>query len=76
MKKKLSMDLGELRVESFDTQGQHPLRGTVYGQEDDSDCYTYSCQGTCGASPPSHHNLEKEGAPTRLVLTVCAVCCV
>jgi hypothetical protein len=75
MKKKLTLDADALRVESFGTVDGTPARGTVLGK-DDSDCYTYSCQGTCGASPPSLAAAERDAGPTRINLTACQVCCV
>ena len=53
--KKLSLDLNQLAVESFETDadGQSP-RGTVRGNAE-TDCCTFSCQGTCGAPPPSSY---------------------
>ena len=60
--KKLSLDLAELRVESFATaaDAQSP-RGTVRGNAL-SDCCTFSCAGTCGVNPPSNDN---PALPTR-----------
>ena len=56
--KKLTLDLTELRVESFDTFVPEEQRGTVRAN---SGCVTYSCPpaGTCGAYPDSL--IEKEG---------------
>lgn len=76
--KKLSLDLAELRVESFETDANAlSPRGTVRGNAE-SDCCTYSCEGTCGASPPSTDN---PAFPTRLCgdtedMTGCLPCCV
>lgn len=69
--KKLSLDLAELKVESFDTFIAEAERGTVRGA---GSCYTYSCppNGTCGASPPSDSTLEKMNAS----FTNCPQCCV
>jgi hypothetical protein len=67
--KKLSLDLAELRVESFDTFVPEAQRGTVRGN---GSCYTYSCPGTCGATPPSDSTLEKMD----LSRTNCPQCCV
>jgi hypothetical protein len=72
--KKLSLKADELRVESFDTLSGAAGRGTVFGH----DCPTYSCEGTCGASPPpSDTTLAAEAIirPTRQADT-CLVCCV
>lgn len=70
--KKLSLDLAELKVESFDTFIPEAERGTVRGA---GSCYTYSCPpaGTCGASPPSDSTLEKMDLVSR---TNCPQCCV
>jgi hypothetical protein len=56
--KKLSLDLGELKVESFDTFIPESDRGTVRAN---GSCYTWSCPpaGTCGAYPDSM--IEKYG---------------
>jgi hypothetical protein len=51
--KKLSLDLAELRVESFETAGDEGWRGTVRGLAE-SDCCTISCAGTCGNIPDSN----------------------
>jgi hypothetical protein len=50
--KKLSLDVGELKVESFDTFVPEEKRGTVRAN---GDCATWSCppQGTCGMYPDS-----------------------
>jgi hypothetical protein len=55
MKRKLSLDLNELRVETFDTDVAGAPRGTVRGLAD-SDCCTFSCNGTCGIAPDSDLN--------------------
>jgi hypothetical protein len=45
--KKLNLDLGTLRVESFETfVSERHARGTVRAN---AGCVTYSCGGTCGA---------------------------
>ena len=46
--KKLSLDMDALRVESFPTADDQSQRGTVRGHVE-TDCCTYSCNGTCGA---------------------------
>jgi hypothetical protein len=74
MKKKLGLKADELRVESFGTVDGTPARGTVLGK-DGTDCYTYSCEGTCGASPPSYADAQKAGAGTFVDPTYCIVCC-
>jgi len=76
--KKLSLDLAELRVESFETAGDgRSPRGTVRGNAL-SDCCTFSCAGTCGIIPDSTDNAV---APTRRCqdtndMTGCQPCCV
>jgi hypothetical protein len=47
--KKLTLDLDELAVESFDAAPSlHDQRGTVEGQTGgDETCYTCSCLGSC-----------------------------
>jgi len=54
--KKLSLELGELKVESFETFVAEGDRGTVRAK---GSCYTWSCGGTCGADPGSA--IEKDG---------------
>jgi hypothetical protein len=54
--KKLSLDLAELTVESFETFVAERDRGTVRAN---CGCVTWSCGGTCGAAPPS--DVEKNG---------------
>ena len=48
MKKKLSLSLDALRVESFETTDGLSAGGTVRAFVD-TDCCTASCTGTCGA---------------------------
>ena len=49
--KKLSLDLAELKVESFETfVRDRDARGTVRAN---AGCETWSCGGTCGAQPDS-----------------------
>lgn len=50
-RKKLSLDLAELRVESFRTQAESAGRGTVRAHGYTEPDYP-SCALTCGASPP------------------------
>ena len=45
---KLSLDLAELKVESFETFVAESDRGTVRANQG---CVTWSCGGTCGAAP-------------------------
>ena len=47
---KLSLDLAELKVESFETFVAERDRGTVRANQG---CVTWSCGGTCGAFPDS-----------------------
>ena len=55
--KKLSLEIAELHVESFDTFVPEERRGTVRGN---GSCYTFSCPpGTCGIAPDS--TVEKDG---------------
>ena len=54
--KKLSLNLSELEVESFETFVTERDRGTVRARQD---CYTWSCGGTCGAAPDT--TIMKEG---------------
>ena len=71
--KKLTLDLSELRVESFRTDQAEARRGTVRGHVE-TDCCTISCGGTCGIFPDS-------GVPAALAATTppgrcSAFCCV
>jgi len=55
--KKLSLELADLSVESFETfVSERAARGTVRAN---GSCYTWSCGGTCGAQPAS--DVEKNG---------------
>ena len=55
--RKLSLDVAELTVESFETFVPEERRGTVRGN---GSCYTFSCPpGTCGIAPDS--TIEKDG---------------
>lgn len=70
MKTKLKLDLDRLSVETFETALENGGRGTVRGYRD-----TYSCAGTCGASPPETIDCRR---PTTLVtdeMTLCFACC-
>ena len=75
---KLRMELDALRVESFDTGEVMARPGTVFGRQ----CPTYSCQGTCGASPPPSETdttaLEMAQAPRTRGggFSDCFACCV
>ncbi len=53
---KLSLDLTELKVESFETFVAERHRGTVRANQG---CVTWSCGGTCGMYPDSQ--VMKEG---------------
>jgi hypothetical protein len=47
--KKLSLQLDELRVESFETStAERSARGTVHGNLATASCPGYSCAPTCG----------------------------
>ena len=76
--KKLSLDLNQLAVESFETDADgQSLRGTVRGNAE-TDCCTFSCQGTCGIIPDSTGTALK---PTNKCgdtndMTGCMPCCV
>jgi hypothetical protein len=54
--KKLSLDLAELTVESFETFVAERDRGTVGANQG---CVTWSCGGTCGAAPDT--TIVKDG---------------
>ncbi len=70
--KKLSLDVAELRVESFETHVPEDRRGTVRANA--GSCPTYSCPpGTCGASPPSD---SWEAKLAMWSATDCPICCV
>ena len=72
--KKLSLNLSELNVESFETfVSERGARGTVRANRS---CVTWSCGGTCGAQPAS--DVEKNGdyAGTFLNCTNNGACCV
>ncbi|HEU4560928.1 MAG TPA: pinensin family lanthipeptide [Longimicrobium sp.] len=69
--KKLSLDVAELKVDSFETYVPEEQRGTVRGA---GSCPTYSCPpGTCGASPPSDSWAAKMAVWSQ---TNCPICCV
>jgi len=61
--KKLSLDLSNLRVESFDTVAGNGARGTVNAHGYTEPGYP-SCDRTCGASPPPETGLCAMGGPT------------
>lgn len=68
--KKLKLE--ELAVESFEAGAADAMPGTVHARQD---CVTYSCQGTCGASPPTDSTTALQAKPTRDELTLCLPCC-
>ena len=68
--KKLTMDLGSLAVESFETFVGKENRATVRAH---GDCVTWSCGGTCGAQPLS--DIEKNGVAA-ISFYPKGVCCV
>ena len=51
--KKMSLNLDQLTVESFEIANARQMRGTVRGHDVCSDVCTFSCAGTCGILPPS-----------------------
>jgi len=65
--KKLSLELVELKVESFETFIAEPDRGTVHAN---GGCVTWSCGGTCGADLGS--NLAKNGVAAASFRNCCA----
>ena len=69
--KKLKLELDELAVETFETGDAEALPGTVHARQD---CVTYSCAGTCGASPPTD-STALPAKPTRDDMTMCIPCC-
>lgn len=71
--KKLSLDLTELRVETFATDDARESRGTVRGHAP-TDCCTWSCEGTCGAYPDSDLNARAQ-ALTRPPAQCSNFCC-
>ena len=70
--KKLSLDLNELRVETFATDDAGEDRGTVRGHAE-TDCCTISCGGTCGILPDSN---PRAANATRPPAQCSAFCCV
>ena len=49
--KKLALEIGDLRVESFTVGVPNGLRGTVAAAEDTNRC-TVNCTCTCGGANP------------------------
>jgi hypothetical protein len=70
--KKMTLDVAELKVDSFETYVADDQRGTVRGA---GSCESYSCPpaGTCGASPPSDSWAAKMAIWSQ---TNCPMCCV
>ncbi|HEX8242346.1 MAG TPA: hypothetical protein VF541_02575 [Longimicrobium sp.] len=70
--KKLSLQLDELVVESFEPAAvETERRGTVKGNQDTPQaCCTASCGGTCGANPAS------DWLRIQATFTNCIQCCV
>lgn len=63
--KKLSLDLDQLSVESFDTAPDaERMRGTVEGNGSYTVAPYPSCVNTCGASPPPDTDICYEARPT------------
>ena len=77
--KKLSLDLNELKVETFETFiSERDARGTVRAN---AGCETWSCGGTCGAQPDSDVARNGNFAATffncsKIDCTDNGVCCV
>jgi hypothetical protein len=72
--RKLSLKTEDLRVESFRTDARPDGRGTIFAH----DCPTYSCGGTCGASPPpsdTDTTALQANNRTRVEMTLCLPCC-
>jgi hypothetical protein len=81
-KNKLSLNLEQLSVESFETADTRAMKGTVRGHDVCSDVCTYSCAGTCGAPLQSMDSDCYNALPaTRFCtgdtqdLTGCQPCC-
>ena len=67
--KKLSLEVAELKVESFETYvSERDERGTVRAN---AGCITYSCKGTCGNIPAS--DIEKNGDLAFVTFNACCV---
>jgi hypothetical protein len=78
---KLSLNLEQLSVESFEIANGGQLKGTVRGHDVCSDVCTASCGGTCGILPASAESECAALPQTKHCggtqdLSVCAPCCV
>jgi hypothetical protein len=51
--RKMSLNLDQLAVESFEITNDRAMKGTVRGHDVCSDVCTASCAGTCGILPAS-----------------------
>jgi hypothetical protein len=49
--KKLTLQLDDLRVESFETVAEAEVRGTVHGRDDNTAGSVPSCCRTCDGDP-------------------------
>ncbi|HSU15933.1 hypothetical protein [Longimicrobium sp.] len=79
--KKMSLNLEQLAVESFEIANERALKGTVRGHDVCSDVCTASCGGTCGILPASAESECAAFPRTRFCggtedLSVCQPCCV
>jgi hypothetical protein len=82
MKTKLSLNLEQLSVESFEIANERQIKGTVRGHDDVcTDVCTASCGGTCGILPASAESECNALPQTKHCdgtqdVSVCAPCCV
>jgi hypothetical protein len=83
MKKKLSLDLDALAVESFEIANDRLAKGTVRGHDVCSDMCTISlCAVTCGIMPASAESECNALPQTKFCtgetqeMSVCGPCCV
>jgi hypothetical protein len=80
--KKMSLNLDQLTVESFEIRNERAIKGTVRGHDVCSDVCTASCAGTCGILPASAESECAAFAATKFCagdtqdLTGCQPCCV
>jgi hypothetical protein len=79
--KKMSLNLDQLTVESFEVSNSRMIKGTVRGHDVCSDLCTYSCNGTCGApllSAESECNVipQSNFCGDTQDITGCQPCCV
>ena len=63
--KKMSLNLDQLAVESFEISNDRAMKGTVRGHDVCSDVCTASCAGTCGILPASAESECAAFAKTR-----------